>query len=158
MKSFVSFVFVLALLMSSRVNGQTLLTMAPYDGDECSFELSTRSSVTFASDSIVLHLRTDNDATVLYPLDDVRKLFFTETIITNVNDAEHSQIILYPNPVGDGFTIDGIERSTLLVIYTMSGDEVLRTFYQGGRVNVSNLSPGNYLLIVGDKVGKFAKK
>lgn len=158
MKRFVYFAFVLVLINSIRVNGQTLLTMDPYDGDECSFELSTSSSINFISDSIVINLRSDSDATMLFPLDDVRKLYFTETVITNVSNAEQQKIILYPNPVGDGFTINGVERSTLLVIYTMSGDEVLRTFYHGGRVNVSNLTPGNYLLIIGERVGKFTKK
>lgn len=157
MKRLIYIAFVLALL-SGRVNGQTMLNMVPFDGDEYSFELSTRSSITFVSDSIAINLRSDNDATVFFLFDNVRKLCFTETVITNVSNAEQQKIILYPNPVGNYFTIDGVERSTSLVIYTMNGDEVLRTFYQGGRVNVSNLSPGNYLLIVGDKVGKFAKK
>lgn len=157
MKRLIYIAFVLALL-SGRVNGQIMLNMVPFDGDEYSFELSTRSSITFVSDSIAINLRSDNDATVFFLFDNVRKLCFTETVITNVSNAEQQKIILYPNPVGNYFTIDGVERSTSLVIYTMNGDEVLRTFYQGGRVNVSNLSPGNYLLIVGDKVGKFAKK
>lgn len=85
-------------------------------------------------------------------------IYNIETNITNLCDLDCQQVSISPNPVGDYVMIEGVKDDMPFVIYTINGIEVLRSFiYNGECVNVSSLSPGNYLLIIGNWVGRFIK-
>lgn len=85
-------------------------------------------------------------------------IYNIETNITNLCDFDCQQFSISPNPVGDYVMIEGVKDDMPFVIYTINGIEVLRSFiYNGECVNVSSLSPGNYLLIIGNWVGRFIK-
>ena len=98
-------------------------------------------------------IKSDNHSSV------VTAVYTIEGVVNGINDVERRDFIIYPNPSGDFFTIEGINKDCQLVIYSMKGDEILKTYYSlGDRINISSLQSGNYFVIVGGKVGKLIKK
>ncbi|MEJ6675408.1 MAG: T9SS type A sorting domain-containing protein, partial [Polaribacter sp.] len=67
-----------------------------------------------------------------------------------------NSIIIYPNPVKNILTIDGLVVQDV-VIYSVLGKEVLKISNQN-RVNVSSLSKGVYFIKVSDGINASTKK
>lgn len=66
-----------------------------------------------------------------------------------VETSTHAEVTLYPNPAVDVIRIDGLQQNAEVIIYELTGREVLRSAYRGG-VNVSALSSGTYLVRIND--------
>lgn len=152
------FFAVMAMLSSGSLWSQTIMTLVPMDGGGVETELSDAIRMTFRGDSIFIANSVD-DGTLSLPFSDVRKLFFTENTNANVKNVEYPMLILFPNPVSDSFTIEGEFYNEQLVIYSLTSKEMKRVRYNSNdQVDVSAFPPGNYLLRIGNRVGKFAKK
>ena len=154
--------FLLVVLLASlcRIGlfGQTVLTLLKFDGNEYNTEISTRSSISFVSDSVAIFWSGQGDSSIIQCIDDVRMLFFSESIVTGVGVVEPQRVLLYPNPVDDFFIIEGINESCELFIYSMNAVEIMHTKYNNGRqINVSSLKRGKYIVKVGNKIGEFIK-
>lgn len=87
-------------------------------------------------------------------------MIFIEAIINGMDTVEHLGIHVYPNPVTDNLTIEGIGTSDLpLTVYSLDSSVVIRGQYRcGSHVDVSSLSPGTYLIWVGECRCKFVNK
>lgn len=152
------FYAVMAMLSSGSLWSQTIMTLVPVEGDGVETELSDAIRMTFRNDSIFIANRVD-DGTLSLPVSNVSKLFFTENTNANVKNVEYPMLILFPNPVSDSFTIEGEFDNEQLVIYSLTSKVMMSVIYSSNdRVNVSAFPPGNYLLRIGNQVGKFAKK
>ncbi len=70
-----------------------------------------------------------------------------------------SDLILYPNPVTDGFTIETQERG-VLEIYSVTGQKVGNTQITNNKqsIDVSNLQSGIYFAKINGRIIKFAKQ
>lgn len=78
---------------------------------------------------------------------------------TNLNPAKNKDglaISLYPNPVSDVLYVNGVDRDTLLDIYSMTGVKVKSA--PGKSLEVRNLLPGAYLLKANSQSRMFIKK
>ena len=84
----------------------------------------------------------------------IRKITFSHSE-TAVEDAPHTDIIIYPNPAHNILIIKGIE-SQLLRVYDIQGKMILRE--HGTEVHVSHLATGTYLLQIGTQVVRFIKQ
>jgi hypothetical protein len=87
--------------------------------------------------------------------------------VTNIvfdKDADNAKLIITPNPATDVVYISGGEQATEAAIYSLSGAVVKRvSLADGGSVNVSDLTKGNYIVKVSTSagntlVGKLLKK
>lgn len=88
-----------------------------------------------------------------------RSIVFNSSMseITDANKKKSNSVVLvYPNPVSEYIIVSGIEESDEIIIRGMDGKEVSRT--NGGRVEVSSLSVGTYILLVRNQSVKFIKK
>ena len=85
----------------------------------------------------------------------IRKITFSLSSTTAVEDVKDDAILVYPNPTQDILYIKGIESQTLRV-YDLQG-RVLQE-EQGNQITVSNLSTGTYLLQIGTQVVRFIKQ
>jgi hypothetical protein len=76
---------------------------------------------------------------------------FEVVIPLSVNDMEKG-ITIYPNPTTDYLNFDSYEISSLR-IYSMNGREELTAEDVSGRIDISHLAPGSYLveLMIADK-------
>lgn len=74
-------------------------------------------------------------------------------------NAESSGFI-FPNPVKESFTVNGVRKDTKIILYDLTG-RLLQTFTAGENsinINVSSLHRGTYLLKVGEQTLKFIKQ
>lgn len=63
------------------------------------------------------------------------------------NDEYAKQIVLYPNPASDVIFVSGIESLLGATIFNMLGQKIMIIDnLQAGLINISNLSPGTYIL------------
>lgn len=85
----------------------------------------------------------------------IRKITFSATSSTAVENVEKNTIVVYPNPTQDILYVKGIESQTLRV-YDLQG-RVLQEEH-GNQLTVSNLSTGTYLLQIGTQVVRFIKQ
>ncbi len=138
---------------------QSDLIIVPFDGNENNVELSTIDHIYFIEDNLTILRESELDSILTYALTSIRKLYFCETTITEVVEGNDSNFIIYPNPVSDFFTIDGINNECNVVICSMTGIEVLRKhFSKGDFVDVRTLRSGIYVVRIGDVAYKFIKK
>ncbi|WP_168710264.1 T9SS type A sorting domain-containing protein [Flavobacterium sangjuense] len=80
------------------------------------------------------------------------------TLGTSDFDLQH--VVLYPNPVKEVLTIAGSTKINAVSMYNFLGQEVLakNLNYNEGTIDVSNLSPGTYLVkVTADDVVKTLK-
>ena len=85
----------------------------------------------------------------------IRKITFSASSSTSVENVESQTIVVYPNPTQDILYIKGIESQPLRV-YDLQG-RVLQVG-NGNQMTVSNLSSGTYLLQIGIQVVRFIKQ
>lgn len=86
---------------------------------------------------------------------DIRKITFSASSITTVENAVENSIMVYPNPTQDILFVNGIEAQALRV-YDLQG-RMLHT-ENGTQISVSHLPMGTYLLQIGTQVLRFIKQ
>jgi hypothetical protein len=87
------------------------------------------------------------------------EVFFTE--LTGIDESGSNPISIYPNPVKEILTIE-LEDANFAIevvrIYDLLGRESMECRLSNGKVNVSALPTGVYLLKIGDYAVKFVKE
>ena len=73
-----------------------------------------------------------------------------------LNAVSATQLYVFPNPVQSELQISGVEEDAEVILYDLSGDQLLRQ--QGTRVDVSALAAGTYIIRVGDVALRFIKR
>ncbi|KEY19983.1 M1 family aminopeptidase [Kaistella antarctica] len=82
-----------------------------------------------------------------------------DTGILAVNDTAKNEMRIYPNPVKDQLSIEGISKDEKYEIYSVDGKRVNKgTISNGNTINVNALPKGVYLLKIADKNLKFIKE
>lgn len=72
-------------------------------------------------------------------------------------DGDSKSLSIYPNPVDEAISLEGVEVESVKII-SVSGASVAASVVDG-KVNVSNLAAGEYVIIVNNAIsGKFIKK
>jgi len=71
-------------------------------------------------------------------------------------DTDHKSFIIFPNPTDTELNISGISKTDHFKILNSSGQECHRGIYRD-MIDVSELVPGIYFVVCGDRVGKFVK-
>ncbi len=103
---------------------------------------------------------TDKNWSVLYWLsdNDIETLGDYECG-SSTSEVYLSDLILYPNPVTDGFTIETQERG-VLEIYSVTGQKVGSVQITNNKqfIDVNNLQSGVYFAKINGRVVKFAKR
>jgi len=61
---------------------------------------------------------------------------------------DQEELSLFPNPCQNSFQIEGLEKQTHLRILNILGEELFKTNYQSGQIDMTNLPDGMYLVQV----------
>ncbi|MCD4710183.1 MAG: T9SS type A sorting domain-containing protein [Bacteroidales bacterium] len=72
-------------------------------------------------------------------------------LVSSAAGESLSRLSLYPNPAGESIRITGIEEANL-IIYDLSGKIVIQVqnYLAGGDIHIHDLSPGVYLVRIGE--------
>ncbi len=75
------------------------------------------------------------------------------------NTQTNGFINIYPNPIIEGFRVDGIEDNSILTIIDLSGRELFRSKVNNGQyIPVKNLSKGMYIICITTDEGSVEMK
>jgi hypothetical protein len=86
-------------------------------------------------------------------------LLVVEGLSTGFTEAQREQVRLYPNPTNDRITLSGEAlRNGPVIIHDLAGRRVLDATMMNNVVDVSALSSGSYVLVVGDGHHAFTKQ
>ncbi|WP_321436493.1 T9SS type A sorting domain-containing protein [uncultured Bacteroides sp.] len=85
--------------------------------------------------------------------------YYSELNGSGINELNADELIIYPNPVSDGFRLNTSEKNVQVSIYDLSGSILLTKQLSGNEyIDVSNLSKGIYLVRVTTEKGLTTKK
>ena len=75
---------------------------------------------------------------------------------TSIEDFDQSDVVIYPNPASDILNIRGMDVASVR-IYNLTG-QLIKEVYNTSVINVSDVEPGSYALIVSDRADNTARK
>lgn len=84
------------------------------------------------------------------------KVEVIELVLSNIK--KHDDVRIYPNPVADLIQIEGLNQLNYYRINSITGQKVMDGEITSGKLDISNLEPGVYLLIIDKKQLRFIKK
>ncbi|MEA4983088.1 MAG: T9SS type A sorting domain-containing protein [Paludibacter sp.] len=83
---------------------------------------------------------------------------FTTTMNTDVDGLVTDAVLLYPNPVTDGFYVNVGDKTTTISIFNLSGNLVLtQQINSKSYINTKHLEQGVYLIKIDEMVGRLVK-
>lgn len=85
---------------------------------------------------------------------------FQEAIVDQpdgIFDLAVQTLSVFPNPVKDVFNIEGISKRTSIEIYALNGTKVSQTISDNGKVDITNLPSGLYIVKGENKIARILK-
>jgi len=149
------------LLIGNMASAQVTVTVYLTDNTTAAVDVDASGAITFTEDNLTVMESTLTGATTSWAIDNISKVTFdgdvnTEGIGTVIGDG----LSIYPNPVQEKFTIQGIGNTTTVVtIFNIAGVKMLeQPCTEGSTIDVSELIHGIYFVRVGSQTLKMAKK
>ena len=123
------------------------------DGDKTTYALATVSRINVIADANSASMTiVDKDGNEFAGY---VKILFAEKE-TSIEELGFTQVYVFPNPVVNTLTIQGVDENTPLEVYNLTGKSVLKD--KGTELDVTSLSQGTYILRINNQYVKFIKK
>jgi hypothetical protein len=123
------------------------------DGDKTTYALADVSRINVIADANSASMTVvDNDGNQFAGY---VKILFAEKE-TSIEELGFTQVYVFPNPVVNTLTIQGVDENTPLEVYNLTGASVLQD--KGTELDVTSLSQGTYILRINNQYVKFIKK
>ena len=123
------------------------------DGDKTTYALATVSRINVIADANSASMTiVDNNGNEFAGY---VKILFAEKE-TSIEELGFTQVYVFPNPVVNTLTIQGVDENTPLEVYNLTGASVLQD--KGTELDVTSLSQGTYILRINNQYVKFIKK
>ncbi len=141
----------------SETTGERAFFMSPISLDQWnSYDIPLSSfTIQGLSMSDILHLKFVGSGQSIIYLDNI---YFHKGTPTAIGDTKIEKLKLYPNPVFDVLTIEGLEDGTSVEIYGASGSLVKKVTITGESINVADLAKGVYFVSANGATSKLIKK
>ena len=146
---------VLALSLASFLYAEESENMVAVsaDGDKTTYALATVSRINVIADANSASMTVvDKDGNQFAGY---VKILFAEAP-TDIEELGFTQVYVFPNPVVNTLTIQGVDENTPLEVYNLTGKSVLKD--KGAELDVTSLSQGTYILRINNQYVKFIKK
>ena len=123
------------------------------DGNKTTYALATVSRINVIADANSASMTiVDNNGNEFAGY---VKILFAEKE-TSIEELGFTQVYVFPNPVVNTLTIQGVDENTPLEVYNLTGKSVLKD--KGAELDVTSLSQGTYILRINNQYVKFIKK
>lgn len=146
---------VLALSLASFLYAEERENMVAVsaDGNKTTYALATVSRINVIADANSASMTVvDKDGNQFAGY---VKILFAEAP-TDIEELGFTQVYVFPNPVVNTLTIQGVDENTPLEVYNLTGKSVLKD--KGAELDVTSLSQGTYILRINNQYVKFIKK
>jgi len=125
------------------------------DGVELTYAVSDVQKIVFdqGNSAMTVELKAGSDVT------NIKSISFSE--ITGIeNQKVESSIFVFPNPVKETLTVNGVKKGAIINLYGLTGGllQTVPAQENSTNINVAFLKQGVYLLRVGEKTIKFIKQ
>jgi len=151
------FLLGLVLLMAGRLfaTDESQLITVKADGTETTYALPDVQKIVFENNTMTVNMKSGADATEVTC---IRFLLSEQSGIENQKPA--TPIFIFPNPVKTNLTVAGVNKNVKINLIDLSGKLLQSILARDNStdIDVSSLSPGLYLLQVGEQVIKFVKQ
>ncbi len=125
-------------------------------GEVNSFTLSETGDVSFENRNLLIR-RDNTDKITLIPLDDLKKLYFSNIEVSGVAQVSDEKIKVYPNPVADVLNVEVDGTADVLIISSDGRVVMSQNVSQKRDINVSGLAAGTYYVKIGGSTFKIEK-
>ena len=123
------------------------------DGNKTTYALATVSRINVIADANSASMTVvDKDGNQFAGY---VKILFAEKE-TSIEELDFTQVYVFPNPVVNTLTIQGVDENTPLEVYNLTGASVLQD--KGTELDVTSLNQGTYILRINNQYVKFIKK
>jgi hypothetical protein len=123
------------------------------DGDKTTYALANVERINVIADATSASMTVvDNDGNQFAGY---VKILFAESA-TDVEELDITSVYIYPNPVVNTLSIQGVDENTSLEVYNLTGKSVLKN--KGTELDVTSLNQGTYILRINNQYVKFIKK
>jgi hypothetical protein len=123
------------------------------DGNKTTYALATVSRINVIADANSASMTVvDKDGNQFAGY---VKILFAEKE-TSIEELGFTQVYVFPNPVVNTLTIQGVDENTPLEVYNLTGKSVLKD--KGAELDVTSLNQGTYILRINNQYVKFIKK
>ena len=123
------------------------------DGDKTTYALANVERINVIADATSASMTVvDNDGNQFAGY---VKILFAESA-TDVEELDITSVYIYPNPVVNTLSIQGVDENTSLEVYNLTGKSVLKN--KGTELDVTSLTQGTYILRINNQYVKFIKK
>ena len=113
----------------------------------------------YAGQNVYIAFRNDSNDQYVMLLDNIK--VETQNTLATVENSGKTKVAVYPNPATDVLNVDGIKKTDKVQVYDASG-KLINVKINDGKVNISNLNKGNYILKIDGEIEtsqhKFIKK
>ena len=142
------------LFLANAQDTHVTLVVTKTNGEEQTLQLTEDSQLYFENgERLVIG---DGNTTVSFQLAEIQKMVCTE--YTGIGEATSSYVQLMPNPTRDRFFISNLQNEDEARLYTLDGRLVKAfTATEGLMVDISDLTPGMYLLQIDGQTLKMMK-
>ena len=152
MKRFGNIVLMLSLLTTPVLRAATYLTIENKQGEQTSFSLEQKPTLSFSSESIILKY---GDNEVQYPLSDYWKFTYTDEDVTGITHPEWDNTFILKDNNG----IASVAPGTIVQIFNANGTLVSQTVADdNGHVSLYFPTSGLYIVRAGNKYFKYLNK
>lgn len=150
------FSIMLLLLLGSVAMAQRQVNVVLTNGTQQQYVVQESGVVAFADESTIVVRESVSSTPVTFAIDDIRKITFGSALgIDDVQSA--SAMHLFPNPARDIVNVEGVGQHDV-VLYTMSGHEVLRQTVNGtAQIDLRGVAAGIYFVVADGRVSKLVK-
>lgn len=152
LKTFTTFLLLLfaSLLFANEVNSFVAVSA---DGDNTTYALADVNRINVIADASSASMTiVDNDGNQYAGY---VKILFAEAP-TDIEELGFTQVYVFPNPVVNTLNIQGVDETTPLEVYNLTGKSLLKD--KGTELDVTSLSQGTYILRINNNYVKFIKK
>ncbi|WP_179376028.1 T9SS type A sorting domain-containing protein [Winogradskyella wichelsiae] len=115
------------------------------------YPFTESSAFIFTEDAVSVYLGVHDLGLIKYDID-------LETLSVNSEILNDTPIQLYPNPTKNSFSVHSDANVIAVTIYTLTGQDVKTVKNPNDEINVSDLSPGVYLVNVKTTKGSITKR
>ncbi|NNE56161.1 MAG: T9SS type A sorting domain-containing protein, partial [Flavobacteriales bacterium] len=128
-----------ATFSADLMDGQTITMLSTTD-----VTVTINMDGVFINDAMVTVVDLEADNGVVHVIDAV---LLPPTSVNDI-DSDNGKWIIYPNPVSDNLTIQGVESTEQFVVFNAYGQQVMTGMFNNvnSTLDVSSLSPGVYTL------------
>lgn len=137
-------------------NAESILTVEYLDGNKAKEQLALLSKIEFNGNGNITFDYVSGGSKDFGNVSNTQKIVFSDGDLSSSKQGTASSISVYPNPSSETIRIEGMRDGQVVKIYSVAG-KLERTSNES-TINVSNLSNGEYFVVIGQTVAKLIKK